>query len=115
MGLNFTQCNAQWSYSGFMDFRIKLAKEIGINLREMEFFKKEQTGMSWKNVKDNIKPLLIHSDCDGIMLPKTCAKVAPRLRQLVSEWEDSHDKRQAIELAKGMDECVKKRISLRFV
>lgn len=100
MGLNFRNSNAQWSYGGFNRFRERLAAEIGINLREMEGF--VDGGLSWKKIKDPIAPFLNHSDCDGDLSPEQCATVAPRLRELVDGWDDDHDKRNALELAKDM-------------
>jgi len=122
MGLNIMPGDAKWSYFGYMEFRERLAKEIGINLAEMEGFeilgkhKGVETGKSWEEVKDDIKILLVHCDCDGIMKPKECAKVLPRLKELTSSWEDSdYDKQQAIKLINGMEECIKKKINLEFI
>jgi len=113
---------ASWSYSGFMDFRIRLAKEIGINLEEMKYFEilsgfnNKQKGKDWENVNDDIVPLLIHSDCDGNMPPETCAKVVLRLRQLISTWKNGdYDKQQAVKLADAMDRCVRENNNLEFI
>ncbi len=38
MGLDFTHCEAHWSYSDFHDFRKRLAASIGMNLDDMEGF-----------------------------------------------------------------------------
>lgn len=62
--------------------------------------------LSWDNVFDPIKPLLNHSDCDGELSPVECAVVAPRLRQLIENWEDDRDKKQGLMLAEGMEYCV---------
>jgi len=66
MGLNFSistrSSNAAWSYSGFGNFRRKLAEEIRIDLNAMEGFGGKT---KWDTVKDPIKYLLNHSDCDG--------------------------------------------------
>jgi hypothetical protein len=113
MGLDFSRCKAHWGYSGFHYFRVKLASEIGINLDEMAHFAED--GKSWENIEDDIKPLLIHSDCDGDMKPEICAKVAPRLRQLIKDWDDCYDKQQAMELARGMDKCAKAKKPLVFI
>jgi len=122
MGLSLSPGGASWSYSGYMDFRIRLAKEIGINLAEMEGFEilgkhsGVETIKSWENVNDDIKILLVHSDCDGIMKHKKCAKVLPRLRQLISKWDDNdYDKQQALKLISGMEKCVRKKINLEFI
>lgn len=103
MGLDFGQCEASWSYGGFHRFRIRLAQEIGVDLESMEGFR--DGGNKWDNLIDPIIPLLNHSDCDGELSSEDCSKVAPRLRQLVSGWDDDYDKRQALTLVEGMELC----------
>lgn len=101
MGLDFSHCDAHWSYSGFHRFRCKLAKEIGIDLDSMKGFGGK---ISWDKIKDPIKPLLNHSDCDGELTSEECREVAPRLRELVKDWpDDDYDKQKALELADGME------------
>lgn len=142
MGLDFSHCEAYWTYSGFMRFRARLATEIGVALRCMEGFAGGTTGghfdklmifgydenlpgyekyvgnqsvISWDKVSDDIVPLLDHSDCDGELTPEECKKVAPRLRKLVSGWpDDDRDKVNALELAKGMELALKRNENLRF-
>lgn len=109
---------ASWSYGGFNRFRVRLAESIGFVLDNLEGF--NQTGkniVKWDTMKDGIKPLLNHSDCDGELTPKECAKVAQRLREIVSAWtsvEDEYDKRNGLLLADMMDECVAKKVPLIF-
>lgn len=137
---------AQWSYSGFNEFRTKLAKEAGITLSEMEGFGSrdpetpwqfvEAGTKKWSAVKDPIVPLLNHSDCDGEIGPQDCARVAPRIRELVARWDDqwriksapehqamgykkefsmdNHDKVNALRLADAMEACAKDGVSLVF-
>lgn len=104
---------AGWSYSGFNDFRRRLAKEIGIdNLQDMEGFgnnewihhlwenpekaeKLRQEDLArprraWSEINDAIVPFLHHSDCDGELTAEECRQIAPRLRELVSRWGDSN-------------------------
>lgn len=124
MGLNFMvgdeMSDAQWSYGGFMRFREKVAKEIGINLLEMDGFKHEgwprqrMKGILWK-MEDPIELLLNHSDCDGRLSAKQCAKVWPRLAELIKGWPDSdYDKKSGMALVESMRGCVEKNKSLRF-
>lgn len=104
MGLDFRGADARWSYGGFNRFRTRLAAIIGVNLDKMAGF--AERGISWETVKDDIVPLLCHSDCDGSLTYGQCKKVAPRLRALVKEWPDAdYDKQQALLLAEGMEEC----------
>lgn len=117
MGLNFKNSTAQWSYSGFNYFRKRLAKEIGINLYDMEGF--GDGCHSWENVKDDIVPLLNHSDCEGELSPEDCKSVAPRLRELVSNWDNriweyEHDTQNARILADDMEKFGEKGIPLEF-
>ena len=113
MGLGFSHSDAHWSYSGFNRFRSRLATEIGINLSKMRGF--GDGYKSWDNIKDPIVPLLNHSDCDGKLGLREMKKIAPRLRELVELWgEDDWDRKQALILARDMEQCVERKIQLEF-
>ncbi len=99
MGLNFRESNAQWSYSGFNNFRRRLATQIGITLDAMQCF---GGTIPWRTVKDPIVPFLNHSDCEGTMTPEAMKKVAPRIKALVKDWPEDHDKQNGLELAADM-------------
>ena len=145
MGLDFSPCETHWGYIGFNWFRVKLAAEAGIALNCMQGFAGGPTGKSfdslslfgktdeagqlpgydkyvgnqpviaWDKVKDDIAPLLNHSNCDGILTPEECRKVAPRLRELVKEWpDDDRDKINALLLAEGMELAAKNNENLEF-
>lgn len=142
MGLDFNHSEAHWAYSGFNRFRERLAEEIGICLPLMEgfwtigyeystveltkrlvgtkmvdenFFWLPKKPLRWDKIKDPIVDLLYHSDCDGSLMPGQCKKIAPRLRELVNDWnDDDYDKKQAILLAEGMEFCAKNRKRLTF-
>lgn len=98
---------AHWSYSGFNEFRTKVAAAIGINLRKMQGFsdvdrsllekswesyrqaieedtKKEK--ISWDTVDDPIKHLLHHSDCEGEIAAEYCGVIADRLEEIIKDW-----------------------------
>jgi len=112
MGIDFSHTEAHWSYSGFMNFRRRIAQEIEIDLDMMEGFGGD---IPFDSVNDPIMPLLNHSDCEGELTPKECGIVAPRLRELVSTWDDEdYDKRHALYLAEGMDEAVDRNENLIF-
>lgn len=111
MGLWFSHGEAQWSYGGFQSFRERLAAEIGINLGEMEGF---DGSRSWKSINDPIAYLLNRCDTDGWLSPKQCRLVAPRLRKLVKDWSQGHDKNNALELAKGMSQAARQGKRLLF-
>jgi len=141
MGLDFSHGDAHWSYGGFMWFRKRLAKEIGVNIDEMVGFapspylaeisaedwatlgfgsKPTRFNTSWDEVNDAIVPLLRHSDCDGDLSVEECRAIAPRLRELVQGWSDdpeldeAFDKKQALLLADGLEQCVRQGQRLEF-
>ena len=131
MGLDFINGDdAHWSYSGFNSFRRRLAKEIGIDLDEMQGFghlNGKPGWRSWDEVDDPIKPFLMHSDCDGEMSPEECLQVGPRLREIVSSWPAAvalslyggtilpeHDKVNALKLADAMEENAREGKTLIF-
>ncbi len=103
MGIDFNNNNAHWSYIGFNEFRARLAEEIGIgDLRSMVGFGGTR---SWRNIKDPLKPLMNHSDCDGILTRRQCNQVYPRLLEIVCRWDkNDYDRLEAEELIKGMKE-----------
>ena len=114
MGVNFTHCDAGWSYSGFHRFRQRLAEAVGINdLDDMAGFRPlfydqqnptEHPNLSWQPYEDDpIRILLNHSDCDGELTPDECRAVWPRLREMVKDWpEGDYDRIKALELSDGM-------------
>jgi hypothetical protein len=117
MGIDFSNNDAHWGYSGFNIARARLAAEIGIGLDRMQGFIRDETTeqvYSWSKVIDPIKPLLDHSDCDGELTPDECRTVAPRLRELISYWPDDYDKANFLELARGMDIAVSENKPLIF-
>lgn len=143
MGLGFVGAKAHWSYSGFNNFRRKLAMEIGIcldfmdgfwtpgggryqgnfgiaienvgkNIIDKDFFWLPNKPLSWNKIKDPIVDLLNCSDCEGSLSPSQCKKIAPRLKELVKVWSDDYDKIQALLLAEGMEECSKNGKTLEF-
>jgi hypothetical protein len=115
MGLSFSHGGAHWSYSGFREFRLRLAREIGLEtLNDLALLRGEA-----------LMPLLCHSDCDGELSPTECATVAPRLREVVSRWAEEFDgtpgsfasaldRREALKLAQGMEECAALGLPLVF-
>jgi hypothetical protein len=76
--------HARWSYTGFGQFRAKLAIVEGFFLDDMEGFTED--GRSWDLITTPLKPLLNHSDCDGEMTPAEAAEVWPRLEEIAEQW-----------------------------
>ena len=141
MGLDFHSegCEVDdtphWSYSGFMGFRTRLAKLTAIgDLRTMEGFPPYEIGedlgviidesvvlRSWDEIDDPIVPLINHSDCDGQLTPEECRTVAPRLRELLEQFEagdvlnaESYDVQHGLLLAEMMEDCALRGVPLIF-
>lgn len=140
MGIDFSHGEAHWGYGGFNRFRTSLGREIGICVELMEgYWSDDQFGsrvggaiasgklslddlwwfpkepMSWDKIEDPIKFLLNHSDCDGHIPPGKCAKIAPRLRKLVKDWDKKgQDYLNAIWLAEGMEAAAEAKENLEF-
>lgn len=97
MGLDFRVSSVEipweecphWTYSGFNSFREKLAEMIGMDLRSMVGF----GGLDkWDEFMDEpICPFLNHSDCDGILTPDECKRVAPQLKELLEKLDDEDE------------------------
>lgn len=120
MGLDFTNCKARWSYSGFNKFRENLAYAIGIkDLRAVWCSQEWPEG-------EALVPLLNHSDCDGVLTWEECQRVAPRLREVIAAWErpghhfyyeehyNGYDFQHASLLAEGMEKCAREKVDLVF-
>src|SRR5688572_2354041 len=110
---------ASWSYTGFHVFRKRLAESIGLHYEEMEGF---GGSTPWGTAdRDDLFPLLNHSDCDGELSPSECATVAPRLREVIAGWKvglgdigHDYDRRTGLALADMMDKCAKRNKPLVF-
>jgi hypothetical protein len=121
MGLDFNYGNAHFSYSGFHEFRVKLASLANFPyLDNMEGF---SGSIKWDLYNDDIIPLLRHSDCDGELTVKECLQIIPRLKELIEflpeEYpnELSYDnivKIQGQKLCQSMEEAAKDNQPLRF-
>ncbi|MCP1180516.1 MULTISPECIES: hypothetical protein [Bacillus] len=113
MGLDFNHSDAHWGYSGFNNFRRKLAREINLDLDAMEGFGGD---FSWDLVKDDIKDFLNHSDCDGYLTSEQCKIIYPRILELVKNWpNEDYDKQEAIILAEDMKYCHENNLILEFI
>lgn len=94
MGLDTTHDAWHGAYSSFNQWRKWIALQIGIDLYKMEGFGGE---ISWDTVKDDLKYLLNHSDCDGYITSLRCKKIAVRLKEIIGDrkvpedWYSSED------------------------
>ncbi|WP_405787584.1 hypothetical protein OG753_06530 [Streptomyces sp. NBC_00029] len=73
-----------WSYSGFNAFRQRLAQAEGFTLPAMQGFGGDR---QWSEISSALEPLLHHPDDDGDLSAADCARVLPRLAEIVTEWE----------------------------
>ncbi len=113
MGLDIRPGGAHWAYSGFLNFRRRLAEAEGLQLEDMEGFTtlphrgNGGPGKPWYNADGEpvtpLAPLIYHSDCDGYLTSYECETVLPRLKEIVESWEDGdYDKEHAGYLIAGM-------------
>lgn len=91
MGLDTSHDAWHGPYSSFNRFRFWLAEQIGINLHEYKGYGNfvdslyHETGTKELSTIDHdIMPLLNHSDCDGILTPEECRKVARGLTKIIA-------------------------------
>lgn len=131
MGLDFMKRvsvglknDPHWAYGGFMRFRIRVAKAIGIDLEKMKGFEglfsdKTISYLDWPN-KNPIEELLNHSDCDGELSAESCEEIAPILEGIIGGWgEDPTDQKNydtimGLCLVAAMRECAEERADLIF-
>ncbi len=83
MGLDFDakgykKDTPHWSYGGFMWFRGEIAKTIGIPDLRTHYDKRRPFP------KDDISDFLTHSDCDDVLTHKQCARIGPRLKEILN-------------------------------
>jgi len=113
MGLDFSHCDAHWSYLGFHRFRRRIAKAIGVDLDEMSIFGSE--GKPWSGVDSPLVALLIRSDCEGELSPSQCALMIEPLKKILFQWSrDDYDRQQGLQLVKGMESAVASNQHLHF-
>lgn len=94
---------AHWSYSGFNRFRERLYKQI-------------DNGKTIDWTKEPLLPLLLHSDCDGILTPLECSIIGPALALAVWDWKpaEDYDRVNAIKLSAHMHYCACSGRNLEF-
>lgn len=128
MGLDISHGAASWGYIGFHEFRKALARHEGLNLDLMRGFGRADSppgwrGWAWDSVTTPLKPLLNHSDCDGVLTPEECAQVAPRLREVIEAvWPQEAEphffhtrcRQRGLSLADAMDRAAEAGEDLEF-
>lgn len=119
MGLDIRPGSASWSYSGFHEFRVRLAREEGFELDAMQGFGSAWRGQepgtrSWDEIDSPLVPLLNHSDRDGYLDRYECEEMLPRLREIADKWATEqfadpvlrYDVAQLRDLISGMEHSV---------
>lgn len=84
MGLDTSHNAWQGGYSRFGDWRRWLAKQIGMNLNDMEGFGGDR---KFSDFDHPVLPLLNHSDCDGKLTTEECKRVAWGLDEIIHKAE----------------------------
>ncbi|WP_435207067.1 hypothetical protein, partial [Streptomyces sp. bgisy104] len=81
---DLTSPDISWSYSGFSAFRQRLAQAEGFTLPDMWGFGGDRR---WSEISSTLEPLLDHPDDAGDLSAADCARVLPRLAEIITEWE----------------------------
>jgi len=111
MGLDFSHCDARWSYSGFGRFRTKLVQSLGIFVDVSAY----DNGVYRQAKFSGIWPLINHSDCDGKLTIREMKKIVPALKSILENWNpDDYDTESGKELLCGMEEAISKKQQLKF-
>jgi hypothetical protein len=117
MGLDVSHNAYSASYGTFGRWREFIAKQIGIDLNQMEGFGGTN---SWDNIQDDLVFLLNHSDCDGEILPADAKGIAIRLKEILKNLPESSDenvqyfKKITEQFIKGCELASKKKQCLKF-
>jgi hypothetical protein len=113
MGLEFSHCDACWSYSSFNTFRQRLASEAGIRLWRMQGYR---GNADWDSIYDPIVILLNHVDCQGTIPYRSFGTLARRLNELTAPWpNDDIDKTNCLELIRGLERAAQARQDFEFL
>lgn len=90
MGINFHvkdhKCEATWSYTGFNNFRKKIAQSLGLNL-EVDS-DGNWINQDWENWDKYWLLFLTHSDCSGKFTPHQCGKISEKLESIIHIFEN---------------------------
>lgn len=131
MGVQFSvngyECNASWSYGGFMAFRNRLAQSIGLDLDEMQGFRKRHPTdegyirpgwRSWEYIMSPLKHFLNAPDDDHDLSTETCRCIYPILSQIIEQWEAidawDYDHIQGRNLVLAMKYCAENNKALHW-
>lgn len=112
MGLDTTHNAWHGSYSGFMRWRMEVAKAAGFPpLKHMVGFctteEAHEAGLlapiPWDDFKENPLSLLLnHSDCDGELLAEDCPAIADALEALLPKLSDQYNIQKTEQFIAGL-------------
>ena len=114
MGIDFSHCEAHWSYSGFNLFRRKIASIVMETEQLIDDLYGDKMIYRYM-INEPVYSFIDHSDCDGELTPEELRQIIPQLEDAVNKLEDEDgDKYRGLELIKGMKEALKNDDNLEF-
>lgn len=132
MGLDTSHDCFNGSYSGFTEFRNKIALYAGYNLKSeigsygniasyidldwAQFTENNYKGVWKTEQKDPLIYLFAHSDCDGYIDPKEAKLLSPRLKEIVLliNKDDIHFIRVVNKFIDGLNLAASKNEKVKF-
>ncbi|WP_194909672.1 hypothetical protein [Catenulispora rubra] len=80
------ELRAEGSYTAFNDFRFQVAAADGIDLAAMDGY---GGARAWVTSSSPLVPLLDHADSGGELTADECARIIPRLSEILELWWDT--------------------------
>lgn len=105
--LSCKEKSVNFSYSGFHEFRKTLAQHIGIDLEEMDGFRKKHPRdemyvkpghRKWEDIDSPFKCFLNHSDYNGKLTFQECREMYPLIGQILIFTQNKYFKEQLGEI-----------------
>lgn len=118
MGLDTSHDCFRGAYSSFMRFRVSLAKTCGIDLENMNGFKRVRfemvEGVSWESsdIPKGARIFLSHSDCDGKLTVEECVHVLAWM--ITVPLEDEYQESQRIRFTAGLNDAIDAQEEVEF-
>lgn len=89
MGIDFHVldyvCKARWSYTGFNQFRKRIAQSLGLAL-EIDY-EGRWIQQDWEKWDKDWLIFLTHSDCSGQFTHSQCGRISKKLKDVLEKWE----------------------------
>lgn len=97
---------------GFNDFRRRVSRSLDMDLDRWWNAGGPRLRHEGEDI-EALRPLLMHSDCEGDLSPAECAQVAPVLRRVVEAWKGDYDNRP-MRFVELLEECAAKGLTIEF-